>query len=112
MGFLTPNATGEHDVLKTFVLQQLGQLRTTIGGLTDEQAHSTPTASKSAPVPPSPWFPKDVTHWEARWCLLHLTAEVARHVGHADLIRETIDGSGAFELNDLAEDVRGDVGRR
>lgn len=28
-----------------------------------------------------------------RWILLHLIEEYARHVGHADLIRESIDGS-------------------
>lgn len=28
-----------------------------------------------------------------RWVLLHLIEEVARHAGHADLIRESIDGA-------------------
>ena len=28
-----------------------------------------------------------------RWILVHLVEEYARHVGHADLIRESIDGS-------------------
>ena len=28
-----------------------------------------------------------------RWILVHMIEETARHVGHADLIRETIDGS-------------------
>lgn len=28
-----------------------------------------------------------------RWILSHMTAEYARHVGHADLIRERIDGA-------------------
>ena len=28
-----------------------------------------------------------------RWILLHLIEETARHAGHADLIRESIDGS-------------------
>jgi hypothetical protein len=28
-----------------------------------------------------------------RWVLLHLIEELARHAGHADLIRESIDGS-------------------
>ena len=28
-----------------------------------------------------------------RWVLLHLIEELARHAGHADLIRETIDGT-------------------
>lgn len=27
-----------------------------------------------------------------RWALMHMIEEVARHVGHADLIRESIDG--------------------
>jgi hypothetical protein len=28
-----------------------------------------------------------------RWILLHMIEETARHAGHADLIRERIDGS-------------------
>jgi hypothetical protein len=28
-----------------------------------------------------------------RWCLLHLLEEIARHAGHADILRELIDGS-------------------
>jgi uncharacterized damage-inducible protein DinB len=31
--------------------------------------------------------------WNLRWALLHLIEEAARHAGHADLIRESIDGS-------------------
>lgn len=30
--------------------------------------------------------------WSLRWVLLHLIEETARHVGHADLLRESIDG--------------------
>ncbi len=55
------------------------------------------------PVPDAPWYPADLTHWQARWCLAHISTEVARHTGHADIIRETIDGKTSFELNDLAE---------
>ncbi len=33
---------------------------------------------------------KDMT---VRWVVIHLVEETARHVGHADLIRETIDGA-------------------
>jgi uncharacterized damage-inducible protein DinB len=29
----------------------------------------------------------------ARWILFHLIEELARHAGHADLLRETIDGT-------------------
>jgi hypothetical protein len=28
-----------------------------------------------------------------RWMVLHMIEEYARHLGHADLIRESIDGS-------------------
>lgn len=30
--------------------------------------------------------------WDLRWVLLHLIEETARHAGHADLLREAIDG--------------------
>ena len=39
-----------------------------------------------------PGFPSDVG-LNARWVLLHMIEETARHAGHADLIRETIDGT-------------------
>ncbi len=55
------------------------------------------------PVPEAPWFPEDLTHWEVRWVLLHIATEVARHAGHADIIRESIDGKGSYELNALAD---------
>jgi uncharacterized damage-inducible protein DinB len=32
-------------------------------------------------------------HFTLRWVLLHLIEETARHAGHADLLRESIDGS-------------------
>jgi uncharacterized damage-inducible protein DinB len=30
--------------------------------------------------------------WSLRWILVHMIEEYARHCGHADLLRETIDG--------------------
>jgi uncharacterized damage-inducible protein DinB len=51
------------------------------------------------PVPQGvPWFPADLEYWTARWILLHVIEELARHAGHADIIRETIDGANAFVL--------------
>ena len=35
----------------------------------------------------------DVLDGNLRWVLLHLIEETARHAGHADIIRETLDGS-------------------
>jgi dienelactone hydrolase/uncharacterized damage-inducible protein DinB len=37
-------------------------------------------------------FP-DGRHFSLRWVLLHLLEETARHAGHADLLREAIDGT-------------------
>lgn len=55
------------------------------------------------PVPEAPWFPDDLDSWNARWVCQHLIAEVARHAGHADIIREAIDGAFAYKLNALAD---------
>jgi uncharacterized damage-inducible protein DinB len=35
----------------------------------------------------------DIIECNVRWVLFHLIEETARHAGHADIIRETIDGS-------------------
>jgi uncharacterized damage-inducible protein DinB len=58
---------------------------------------------QAVPVPDAPWFPKDVEAWSVRWVLLHLIEEVARHAGHADIVRESIDGATCFELLAAAE---------
>jgi uncharacterized damage-inducible protein DinB len=50
-----------------------------------------------------PWNRKDMTHWNVRWILLHLIQETARHTGHADIIRESIDGGTAYPLMAAAE---------
>lgn len=51
------------------------------------------------PVPHEvPWFPQDVDNWSVRWVALHLIEELTRHAGHADIIRETIDGATMYEL--------------
>lgn len=34
----------------------------------------------------------DGTEWNLRWILVHLIEEYARHCGHADFIRQAIDG--------------------
>jgi len=50
------------------------------------------------PVPPAPWNPTDVEAWSVRWVWFHLIEELARHAGHADIIREGIDGAQMYEL--------------
>jgi uncharacterized damage-inducible protein DinB len=63
-----------------------------------------PDLGQPVPVPrDSPWFPKDVDAWSVRWVLLHLIQETARHAGHADVIRESLDGATMFELMAASE---------
>jgi hypothetical protein len=53
---------------------------------------------RAVPVPDEPWFPKGVECWTVRWVLLHLIEEIARHAGHADIVREAIDGATMHPL--------------
>ena len=51
------------------------------------------------PVPKGvPWFPDDVDAWSVRWVLLHLIEETAKHAGHADIVRESLDGATFYPL--------------
>lgn len=54
---------------------------------------------QAVPVPKGvPWFPDDIDAWSVRWVLLHLIQETARHAGHADIVRESIDGATFYPL--------------
>jgi hypothetical protein len=44
------------------------------------------------PLPEAPWFPPGA-RWSARRVILHILAETSQHAGHADIIREAIDGA-------------------
>ncbi|GAA1160463.1 hypothetical protein GCM10009606_43100 [Nocardioides aquiterrae] len=43
------------------------------------------------PLPRAPWFEPGAS-WSNRMVFLHIAAETAQHAGHADILRETIDG--------------------
>ena len=43
-------------------------------------------------LPEAPWF-EPGARWSARRTLLHIIAETSQHAGHADIIREAIDGA-------------------
>jgi hypothetical protein len=62
-----------------------------VAGRTDELVAALPDLDVSHPLPPAPWNRPDA-RWSARRTLLHIAAETAQHAGHADIIRESLDG--------------------
>jgi hypothetical protein len=59
---------------------------------TDELLVSLPDLDVAQPLPEAPWYEKGAS-WTARRTFLHLIAETSQHAGHADIIREAIDGA-------------------
>jgi uncharacterized damage-inducible protein DinB len=59
---------------------------------TDEIVANLPDLDVSHPLPEAPWF-EPGARWSARRVLLHMIAETSQHAGHADIIRESLDGS-------------------
>ena len=59
---------------------------------TDELVTTLPDLDATQPLPKAPWFEPDA-QWSARRTLMHIVAETAQHAGHADIIRESLDGA-------------------
>jgi len=56
-----------------------------------EVVAAVPDLSATHPLPEAPWHqPGEVL--SVRGVLMHLIAETAQHTGHADILRETLDG--------------------
>jgi hypothetical protein len=58
---------------------------------TDDLIRTLPDLDASHPLPEAPWFEPGAS-WSVRRVLLHILAETAQHAGHADILREAIDG--------------------
>jgi uncharacterized damage-inducible protein DinB len=99
-----PN-TDVSSYLSSFALEP-GETLADVLALSDQVARETeeaiaaePDLGRPVPVPQGvPWFPPEVEAWSVRWVLLHIIEEVARHAGHADIVRESVDGATAIPL--------------
>jgi uncharacterized damage-inducible protein DinB len=58
---------------------------------TDELVATLPDLDADHPLPEAPWF-EPGARWSARRALLHIIAETSQHAGHADILRESLDG--------------------
>ena len=63
-----------------------------VAAATDALVGGLPDLDAAHPLPSAPWFEAGAS-WSARRVVLHLIGETAQHSGHADIIRESIDGA-------------------
>jgi hypothetical protein len=63
-----------------------------VAARTDEVIRTLPDLDSAHPLPRAPWF-QPGARWSARRVVLHLIAEISQHAGHADIIREGLDGA-------------------
>jgi uncharacterized damage-inducible protein DinB len=81
--------------------ETLDELLSALQAENAKSLHLVDTADLDAQVPVPhdiPWFPKNLDAWSVRWVILHVINELTRHSGHADIIRESIDGATMYEL--------------
>jgi hypothetical protein len=63
-----------------------------VAARTDELIGGVPDLDASHALPVAPWFPPGKRR-TVRSVILHLIGETAQHSGHADILRESIDGA-------------------
>jgi len=62
-----------------------------VAARTDQLVADLPDLDVSHPLPEAPWFAPGATR-SARRVFQHIVAETSQHAGHADIIRESLDG--------------------
>ena len=83
--------TEGHRMTGTETLPELLDRYAAVAARTDELVASLPDLDAAQPLPVAPWFEPGATR-TARRTLLHIIAETSQHAGHADIIRESLDG--------------------
>ncbi|MGI5232693.1 DinB family protein [Actinoallomurus sp. CA-142502] len=62
-----------------------------VAARTEEVIATVPDLSAAHPLPEAPWHESGAAQ-SVRRTLMHIIAETAQHAGHADILRETLDG--------------------
>ena len=83
---------GQCDVPRGETLADLVAQYQEVARRTDELVATLPDLDAAHQLPEAPWYPPGAS-WSARRVLLHVIAETAQHAGHADIIRESLDGA-------------------
>jgi hypothetical protein len=92
MGLSIAQSQGEWPRLAVEFPQRISNGGNKVASQTDGLVRTLPDLDASQPLPEAPWFPPGA-RWSARRVLLHIIAETSQHAGHADIIREAIDGA-------------------
>jgi len=88
---MTEERTNQFTLLADETLEEVLAAYQAVADETDRIVAATPDLSVSYPLPVAPWFEPGAS-WSIRRAVLHVIAETSQHAGHADMIRETIDG--------------------
>ncbi|KGN42202.1 DinB family protein [Knoellia aerolata] len=80
-----------HRMTEDETLEGLLATYAAVAAETDSLVETLPDLDASQPLPEAPWY-EPGARWTARRVLLHIVAETAQHAGHADIIRESLDG--------------------
>lgn len=98
-----PAQGGEADYVDTFSLSEdasyesLREQQAEQAVVTESLVGSLPDLGAPVTLPKAPWMPTG-SGYTVRWVLLHVLEELSRHAGHADIIREQIDGATMYPL--------------
>ena len=74
-----------------------------VGAFVDETLDELPLDGRGR----VPWWPPERGEVTLQWILVHVIEDVSRHAGHADILREQIDG--AIGLNPTNSNLPGDT---
>jgi uncharacterized damage-inducible protein DinB len=80
--FVVPEGTSVDDLLEAYAA---------VARRTEDLVRAHPDLDADHPLPSAPWFERGA-RWSARRVLLHVLAETSQHAGHADILRESLDG--------------------
>ncbi|MCP2293186.1 DUF664 domain-containing protein [Nocardia amikacinitolerans] len=85
---------GEYVMAPDETVQGLLDTWDEVAAATAELIRTVDSLDTSIPTPTAPWTPERV--WQTvRFTILHILREIAHHSGHADIIREALDGQNS-----------------
>jgi uncharacterized damage-inducible protein DinB len=102
-----PSAMGDYDAMtEADATEWVDNFRMlpgeTLAGILDDYAETArrtgevvaalPDLNHAQPLPQAPWYTPG-EQWSARRVLMHIVMETSQHAGHADIIRESLDGA-------------------